>query len=83
MVSDFLEKAFVQLTATPEGRAQYGDPNKGGTLEQAWRAQFASTGMFQVCLLATGRPKVGTAGIPKVVLLSPPRSWTLVRVSSH
>src|SRR5215210_982766 len=69
-----LEQAFLQLTSTEEGRAKYGDPNKGATLEQAWRAQFALAGIQQVCLLATnGRPPRRTADIPQTVRLPPPQ----------
>jgi hypothetical protein len=68
---EILEEAFFQLTSTADGRALYGDPNKGATLEQAYRAQFAISGVDQVCLLATGRPRAGTASIPRTVLLSP------------
>jgi hypothetical protein len=64
-----IEQALFQLTSTEEGRAKYGDPNKGATLEQAWRAQFLVTGCNAVCILASERPSVPTAGIPKTVLM--------------
>jgi hypothetical protein len=65
------EKAFAQLTSTEEGRTRYGNPERGATLEQAWRAQFAISGIFQVCLLASGRPEVPTRDIPETVLMMP------------
>ena len=68
---EIVEKAFLQLTSTEEGRARYGDPQKGATLEQSWRTQFALSGVFQVCLLASGKPPVSTADIPRTVQLAP------------
>ena len=68
---EILEKAFVQLTTTEENRELYGDPNRGATLEQAWRAQFLVTGMFQVCLMASGRSAVPTAAIRRTVMFTP------------
>jgi hypothetical protein len=65
------EAAANQLRSTPEGRETYGDPERGGTLPQAWRLQFAFSGLFQTCLLARGRPSTPTEGIPSVVLIAP------------
>lgn len=66
-----LEQAYVQLASTEEGRARYGDPDRGATVEQAWRVQFAVSGVSQVCVLASGRPPVPTADIPRTVLMTP------------
>ena len=66
-----LEQAANQLRSTPEGRASYGDPERGATLPQAWNMQFAISGHFKVCLLARGRPATPTEGIPEVVLIAP------------
>ena len=65
-----LEQAFDQLRSTEEGRRTYGDPQRGATLPQAWRAHFAMSGCSMVCLLAQGRPAISTDGIPEVVLIT-------------
>ena len=66
-----MEAAFVQLTATPEGKQQYGDPDRGATLPQAWRTVVAISGIFNVCLLVQGRPATPTEGIRNVVSIAP------------
>jgi hypothetical protein len=66
-----LEAAMLQMRSTPEGRQTYGDPERGATLPQAWRTQFAMSGFFQVCLLARGRPSTPVDDIPQVVLIAP------------
>ena len=64
---EVLEQAFVQLTATEEGRQLYGDPEKGGTVEQAWRTNALLTGKLPVCLLSTEQPPVTTDAIDRVI----------------
>ncbi len=66
-----LEQAFFQVTATDQGKELYGDPQKGASIEQAWRTVVLISGIFQVCLLASGRPPVPTAAIPRTVLMTP------------
>jgi hypothetical protein len=66
-----LEEAFIKFTSYEENRRLYGDPNKGATLEQAWRTNGLFTGKEPVCLLATGKPAVPTDAIDRVVKLSP------------
>lgn len=69
---DVLMNVLEQLQSTEEGRALYGDPEKGGgTLEQCWRTSFAISGFFSVCLLASGRPPTPTECIPRTVLMTP------------
>jgi hypothetical protein len=51
-----LTAAADELRSAPEGREKYGDPVRGATLQQAWRMQFAMSGFFKVCLLASGQP---------------------------
>lgn len=67
---DVYEQAFFQLTSTDEGKQEYGDPDKGATLEQAWRASSLLTGKPPVCLLATDKPSVAVAAIEKLVRLN-------------
>jgi len=50
------EAAFIQLTSTPEGRELYGDPNRGATLVQAWRAVQLIGIPPRVCLLVSSYP---------------------------
>src|SRR3954463_9822818 len=66
-----LEAGAMQLRSTPEGRQTYGDPERGASLPQAWRMQFALSGSYKVCLLARGRPSTPVDGIPEVVLIAP------------
>jgi hypothetical protein len=66
-----LEAAFLQLTATSEGRELYGDPNRGATLVQAWRTSQLLGSPPRVCLLATGQPRVAASGITRVISLAP------------
>lgn len=67
---EVLEAAFVKLTSTEEGRRLYGDPNKGATVEQAWRTNGLMTGKFPVCLLSTDKPSVPTDAIERLVKLN-------------
>jgi hypothetical protein len=64
------EQAFFELTSTPEGRAQYGDPTKGATLEQAWRARTLLDDE-PVCLVSKQFPNAKTGAIPEAVRLAP------------
>jgi hypothetical protein len=59
------------MTATPEGKATYGDLERGGSLPQAWRLSRDIFGVRFVCLLATGRPLASTEGIDQVSLIAP------------
>jgi hypothetical protein len=45
-----MERAFVEVTKTEEGRRLYGDPDRGATLAQAWRTNFLVAGIDSVCL---------------------------------
>ncbi len=65
------EERLQKLQSTPEGREAYGDPGRGATVAQAWRALFTLTGISFVVLLARGRPSTPMTGIPEVVLMSP------------
>jgi hypothetical protein len=78
-VFDILEQAFFKLVATDEGKAQYGDPEKGATLEQAWRASGLFTGKLPVCLLATGKPSVPLSAIDRVIRMNPRQLVDAVR----
>ncbi len=49
-----IEEAFKKLTSTEEGKHLYGDPQKGASIEQAWRTR-GLFGKLPVCLLATGK----------------------------
>jgi hypothetical protein len=69
---EVLEQAFVQLTATDEGKQLYGDPEKGGTVEQAWRTNGLLTGKLPVCLLSTDQPPVTTDAIDRVIKMKSP-----------
>jgi len=66
-----LEDAFIKFTSTDERKKLYGDPQKGATLEQAWRTQGIFTGKWPVCLLAAGRPSVATNEINPLVKMNP------------
>ena len=68
---DIIEQAFIQLTSSEEGKKQYGDPDKGATLEQIWRVSGAISGKNPVCLLATGKPDVPVSEIEKLVRVNP------------
>jgi hypothetical protein len=59
------------LRSTQEGRATYGDSERGATLPQAWQMHRALTGYLKVCLLTHRLPSTATDGIPEVVLFSP------------
>jgi hypothetical protein len=59
------------LRSTQEGRAIYGDPERGATLPQAWRMHRVLTGYLKVCLLARRLPSTATDGIPEMVPFSP------------
>jgi len=65
-----LEEAFIKLTSTDEGKAIYGDPEKGGTVEQVWRTSGLFTGKLPVCLLSTDQPSVPTEAIDRVIKTS-------------
>lgn len=67
---EVLEAAFFKLTSTEEGRQLYGDPDKGATVEQAWRTNGLLTGKPPVCLLSTDKPAVPTAAIDRVVKMN-------------
>lgn len=67
---EILEAAFVKLTSTDEGKQLYGDPQKGATVEQAWRTNGLLTGKLPVCLFSTDQPSVPTAAIDRVIKMS-------------
>ena len=67
---EVLEQAFVQLTATEEGKQLYGDPEKGGSVEQVWRTNGLLTGKLPVCLLSTDQPAVTTDAIDRVIKMT-------------
>src|SRR5207253_8370933 len=64
---ELIEEAFIKLTSTDEGKELYGDPNKGATLEQAWRANGLLTGKLPLCLLSTEQPSVPSDEIDRVI----------------
>jgi hypothetical protein len=66
-----LEQAFAQLTSTDEGRARYGDPQRGATLEQAWRAR-GLLGDRPTCLISTRFGNVKAGEISETARLEPP-----------
>jgi hypothetical protein len=70
---NIVEKAFLELTSTNEGKELYGDPEKGASLEQAWRTSGCLTGKWPVCLLATRKPSVATDEIKRIVRMNPPQ----------
>jgi hypothetical protein len=61
-----MEQAFFHLTSTEENRRLYGDPQKGATIEQAWRTRILISGRPPVCLVAEDRPPVSTRMITRV-----------------
>lgn len=61
-----LERAFWELTKTEEGRALYGDPERGATLPQAWRASFLLGGIDFMCLAVDSLPEEATNGITRL-----------------
>lgn len=65
-----LEQAFFKLTETEEGKKLYGDPEKGATVEQAWRTAGLVTGKRPVCLLSTNQSPVVTDAIDRVIKMS-------------
>lgn len=67
---ELIEEAFVKLTSTDEGKQLYGDPEKGATVEQSWRANSLLTGKLPVCLLSTDQPPVATSAIDRVVKMN-------------
>jgi len=67
---ELIEKAFVKVTSTDEGKQLYGDPEKGATLEQAWRANSLITGKLPVCLLSTEQPPTATDSIDRVIKMN-------------
>jgi len=67
---ELIEEAFVKLTSTDEGKQLYGDPDKGATLEQAWRTNSLLTGKLPVCLLSTDHPSVPTDAIDRVIKMN-------------
>lgn len=67
---EVIEEAFCKLTSTEEGKRLYGDPEKGATVEQAWRTNGLLTGKFPVCLLSTDKPSVPTDAIERVVKMT-------------
>ncbi|TVR84951.1 MAG: hypothetical protein EA409_00160 [Saprospirales bacterium] len=67
---EVLEEAFFKLTSTEEGKQLYGDPEKGGTLEQIWRTNGLFTGKLPVCLLSNEQPLVPTDAIDRVIKMS-------------
>lgn len=64
-----LEEAFKQLRSTPEGRERYGDPETGGTLDQAFNATYAISGAEYVCLFVPDRVATPVT-IPEVESMS-------------
>jgi hypothetical protein len=65
-----LERAFCSVTSTPEGRRLYGDPERGATLEQAWRAR-GLLGDRPACLVSKRFPHARTGDIPEPAWLEP------------
>jgi hypothetical protein len=63
------ERAYSQLTSTDEGKQLYGDPEKGSTLEQAWRTDGTLHGSRPICLLSRDKPTVPTDAIDRVVTM--------------
>jgi hypothetical protein len=75
-----LEQAFAQLTSTDEGRARYGDPQRGATLEQAWRTRELF-GDRPTCLVSTRFGNAKTGEIAETARLEPSELvQTLARV---
>lgn|GEM_PF-2194767 len=66
-----VDDAYSKLTSTDEGKRLYGDPEKGATIEQAWRNNGALTGVWPVCLLASERLSGPTDAINRVVKMKP------------
>jgi hypothetical protein len=67
---EIYEKAFDELRSSEEGKRNYGDPQKGATLEQVWRTSGVLTGKTPVCLLSTDRPSVETGEIDRVIKMN-------------
>jgi hypothetical protein len=65
-----LEQALNQVRSTEEGRALYGDPQRGATLEQAWRAR-GLLGDRPTCLISTRFGNVKTGEIIETARLEP------------
>lgn len=73
-----MEQAFLQLTATPEGKALYGDPENGASILQAWRTVQLIGGDPPVCLVAAQHADQAH-GIPDPVRLPTPQLMQAVR----
>ena len=65
-----MEQAFFQVTSTDEGKKLYGDPNKGATIEQAWRTVGLLSAWSPVCLVASDKPPVSTSEIKEVIKMN-------------
>ncbi len=62
-----MAKTILEFVSTADGRAQFGDPESGSTLEQVWRLRFSSAGVRLVCLVVAGREGLTTSALPTVV----------------
>lgn len=62
-----LDRAFFEVTKTKQGRALYGDPDRGATVAQGWRTSFLLTGVDSVCLAVDSLPEEETEGITRLV----------------
>jgi hypothetical protein len=74
-----LEQALNQVRSTEDGRARYGDPQRGATLEQAWRTR----GLFgdqPTCLVSTRFANARTGEIADTARLEPA---ALVQALAH
>ena len=66
-----MAKAVLEFVSTDSGRAQFGHPETGSTLEQTWRLRLSSSGLRLVCLVAANRVGLVTTSIPTVERLPP------------
>ena len=60
-------KTILEFVSTADGRAQFGDPESGSTLEQVWRLRLSSAGVRLVCLVVAGREGLTMSALPTVV----------------
>jgi len=65
-----VREAYIKWLSTNERKQLYGDPDKGATLEQAWRTGGLLTGKFPVVLLSTEQPPVATDAIERVIRMT-------------
>ena len=65
-----LETAFFQHTSSDEGKRLYGDPQKGATIEQAWRTVGLLSTLLPLCIIASDKQSLKTDAIEQVIKMN-------------